>query len=313
MSSYVPPGLVYFAASSTLMMMLSLQRRRAALSRVGARMASAIKDGLSEAGPSACDGCDVKPNNMIGSVKPYDRHVIICAPSDAWESDIGKHADAFPYTLIRFLEEGKPKKEPKDEEKEKQVVDDSKMESTESKEGKKSKGCKLKITALHEPTTHFTAQTHLCSVLVYPDNLLFRLAEPQLLAFSRLLQLPQPLKQHTLQQAGYDCTPPPWKRLALVCTHGSRDKRCGRAGPQVLDELNRLLAEQGVAPDDISVRASSHIGGHKFAGTMIVYPEGQWYGRVTKSTVPELLEHIKKGAVLEKCSRGATSSKVLQW
>jgi hypothetical protein len=81
----------------------------------------------------------------------------------------------------------------------------------------------------------------------------------------------------------------------------------------VIAELNRLLMEQGVAAEDISVRASSHIGGHEFAGTMIVYPEGQWYGRVEKSNVSELLEHIQKGEVMEECSRGATSSKVLQW
>ncbi|KAJ1423493.1 Sucraseferredoxin-like protein [Ochromonadaceae sp. CCMP2298] len=267
---------------------------------------------MAEAG-GGCDICDVK-NNMIGSVKPYDRHVIICAPSDAWESDISKHADAFPYSLIRFLEQGKPK-EPRD--KEKKVVDGmlesiekKGQEGQEGREGRESK-CKVKLTALHEPTTHSTAQAHLCSVLVYPDNLLFRLAEPQLEAFSGLLLQPQPLSQHTLQQAGYECAPPPWKRLALVCTHGSRDKRCGAEGPQVMGELNRLLAEQGV--QDIAVRASSHIGGHEFAGTMIVYPEGQWYGRVAKDTVGELLEHIKTGAVLEKCSRGAASSKVLQW
>jgi (2Fe-2S) ferredoxin len=276
---------------------------------------------MAEAG-GGCDICDVK-NNMIGSVKPYDRHVIICAPSDAWESDISKHADAFPYSLIRFLEAGK-QKEPRDDEKK---VVGGKMDSTEKEdqggkvgqegkegqegqEGRESK-CKVKLTALHEPTTHSAAQAHLCSVLVYPDNLLFRLAEPQLEAFSGLLLQPHPLSQHTLQQAGYECAPPPWKRLALVCTHGSRDKRCGVMGPQVMGELNRLLAEQGVR--DMAVRASSHIGGHEFAGTMIVYPEGQWYGRVTKDTAGELLEHIKTGAVLEKCSRGAASSKVLQW
>jgi hypothetical protein len=53
------------------------------------------------------------------------------------------------------------------------------------------------------------------------------------------------LIRHTpYDKAGYDCAPPHWKKLALVCTHGSRDKRCGRAGPIVIAELNRLLAEQ---------------------------------------------------------------------
>jgi hypothetical protein len=248
----VPSGLFFFAATSTLMMLLSVQRRRiqdigyrTALSRVGARMASAIKKSLAEAGPESseapggCDGCDVgikptKPNNMLGSVKAYDRHVIIYT-SDAWESDIDKQSDSFPYSLIRFLEEGKPKKEQKepkdkepkdretkDREKEKEKekekgVDGGTVWSAESKgkegkEGKEGK-CKVKLTALHEPTTpttptssphtsHHAHTSHLCRVLVYPDNLLFSLTEAQLQPFSRLLTQPQPLTQRTLQQVG---------------------------------------------------------------------------------------------------------------
>jgi len=33
----------------------------------------------------------------------------------------------------------------------------------------------------------------------------------------------------------------------------------------------------------------SHIGGHKYAGNVIVYPSGTWYGRVTPCHVPHLL------------------------
>ena len=116
----------------------------------------------------------------------------------------------------------------------------------------------------------------------------------------------------------FGVTSPPWDKLILVCVHNERDKRCGRAGPQVIDEFNSLLSKKKQQQDgkfvqNIAVRGSSHIGGHQYAGTMIVYPEGRWYGRITKSNTAELLENIVNNTVYSKCERGITSSKLLQW
>jgi len=66
----------------------------------------------------------------------------------------------------------------------------------------------------------------------------------------------------------------------LVCTHASRDKRCGRSGPQVLNALQDLLKEKGVGTDKVYVDASSHVGGHKYAGVVVVFPPGDYYGYV---------------------------------
>ncbi|ETN36615.1 uncharacterized protein HMPREF1541_08893 [Cyphellophora europaea CBS 101466] len=64
----------------------------------------------------------------------------------------------------------------------------------------------------------------------------------------------------------------------LICSHNSRDTRCGVLGPLLVSEFKRLLppslqldAEQGTR-----VAGISHIGGHKWAGNVIVYIPRGW-------------------------------------
>jgi hypothetical protein len=63
-------------------------------------------------------------------------------------------------------------------------------------------------------------------------------------------------------------------RDIVVCTHGSRDVCCGRFGYQVYDILRRRYMVRG----KIRVWRSSHIGGHRFAPTLIDYPEARYWG-----------------------------------
>lgn len=98
-----------------------------------------------------------------------------------------------------------------------------------------------------------------------------------------------------------------WKTVILVCVHGSRDNRCGRAGPQVIEELNNQLLQRSISKESITVAGCSHIGGHKYAGVLVVYPEGDWYGMISKRNVSDLLEHIAAGKKYLKCWRGNES------
>ncbi len=65
-------------------------------------------------------------------------------------------------------------------------------------------------------------------------------------------------------------------RDLLVCTHGGRDVCCGKFGYPVFDLLRRRHA----APGNLRVWRTSHIGGHRFAPTMIDYPEGRLWGHL---------------------------------
>eukprot|EP01117_Protostelium_nocturnum_P004573 TRINITY_DN1648_c0_g1_i4.p1 TRINITY_DN1648_c0_g1~~TRINITY_DN1648_c0_g1_i4.p1 ORF type:complete len:264 (+),score=69.67 TRINITY_DN1648_c0_g1_i4:213-1004(+) len=105
-------------------------------------------------------------------------------------------------------------------------------------------------------------------------------------------------------EEGVVCTelksePVTWGHLVLVCTHGTRDKRCGRIGPQVVDQLKKMLDEKGLTEGkDVAVRGSSHLGGHKYAAVVVVYPEGDWYGQMTAKNANDLLDAYTKHKVI---------------
>ena len=73
-------------------------------------------------------------------------------------------------------------------------------------------------------------------------------------------------------------------RDIVVCTHGSRDVCCGRFGYQVYDILRRRYMVRG----KIRVWRSSHIGGHRFAPTLIDYPEARYWGHLEPWAAEEL-------------------------
>lgn len=55
-------------------------------------------------------------------------------------------------------------------------------------------------------------------------------------------------------------------RDLLVCTHGARDRCCGAMGT--------TLAMRTQPNDGLHVRRTSHLGGHRFAPTALLLPEG---------------------------------------
>lgn len=89
-----------------------------------------------------------------------------------------------------------------------------------------------------------------------------------------------------------------------VCTHGSRDCRCGVAGTDLLDTLNAEVSkhesrqtqpagaysESGLHHGKkVKVFGVSHVGGHKWAANALLYPHGDWYGNLRDSDAPLLL------------------------
>ncbi|KAL4568309.1 hypothetical protein LXL04_023918 [Taraxacum kok-saghyz] len=95
----------------------------------------------------------------------------------------------------------------------------------------------------------------------------------------------------------------------FVCAHSSRDKRCGFCGPILIKKFKEEAESRGLK--NIFVTACSHVGGHKYAGNLIIYSLqnnkvcGHWYGYVAPDDVPELLDnHIGKGQIIERLWRG---------
>ncbi|KAJ4201810.1 hypothetical protein NW767_006348 [Fusarium falciforme] len=133
--------------------------------------------------------------------------------------------------------------------------------------------------------------------------------------------------------------------LVLICGHGGRDARCGIMAPVLetefkeklrsegldvlegavqvpigLEEVQRIQGEAGPEGTTARVGLISHIGGHKFAGNVIIYlpphmkmgdmphplaGHGIWYGRVEPKNVEGIVkETILKGNVVADMFRG---------
>ncbi len=75
-------------------------------------------------------------------------------------------------------------------------------------------------------------------------------------------------------------------RNILVCTHGSHDACCGKFGLPVYETLRYGYA--AASERRLRVWRTSHIGGHRFAPTLIDLPEGRYWGRLE----PEALENL---------------------
>lgn len=69
--------------------------------------------------------------------------------------------------------------------------------------------------------------------------------------------------------------------LFLVCVHGRRDRCCALRGMPVYSELTALAPER--------TWQTTHLGGHRFAATMLVLPEGICYGRVEANEMAALM------------------------
>ncbi len=74
--------------------------------------------------------------------------------------------------------------------------------------------------------------------------------------------------------------------LLVVCAHGKRDPCCARAGRPLYEGLRE-------AADEGWVWQSTHVGGDRFAGNLVCFPEGVYYGRVTRLAALDVLsEHL---------------------
>lgn len=87
--------------------------------------------------------------------------------------------------------------------------------------------------------------------------------------------------------------------LALVCTNGRRDRCCAVLGRPLASEL----AASGVE----GVWEVTHLGGHRFAPTVLVLPYGYAYGRVEAHAVKEVLHRAQEGRIVVDGCRGSSA------
>ncbi|MFQ6171181.1 sucrase ferredoxin [Oryzobacter sp. R7] len=86
--------------------------------------------------------------------------------------------------------------------------------------------------------------------------------------------------------------------MLLVCTHGVRDACCAVRGRPIVATLARAL------PDE--VWECTHLGGHRFSGTLLSLPDGTCLGRLDPDTALATVTSLREGAVDAAFLRGTS-------
>ncbi|MGO4593440.1 sucrase ferredoxin [Leifsonia sp. 2TAF2] len=87
--------------------------------------------------------------------------------------------------------------------------------------------------------------------------------------------------------------------IYAVCTHARHDQCCAVRGRPVVEALAAVHPEL--------TWECSHLGGDRFAATMVVFPEGLLYGRVGADDAATVVEQHAAGRVVPGLLRGRTS------
>lgn len=84
--------------------------------------------------------------------------------------------------------------------------------------------------------------------------------------------------------------------LWLVCTNGRRDRCCAEVGRPVAAALAQRWPE--------ATWETTHLGGHRFSGTLLALPSGHTLGRLAADTAVEACAELERGEVPVALSRG---------
>lgn len=87
--------------------------------------------------------------------------------------------------------------------------------------------------------------------------------------------------------------------LVAVCAHGKHDQCCAVRG--------RAAAARIAAAHPEATWECSHLGGDRFAATMLILPEGLCYGRVDATDGAALVDLYREGKLDNRFLRGRTS------
>jgi hypothetical protein len=102
----------------------------------------------------------------------------------------------------------------------------------------------------------------------------------ELSAYDELLEL----------DLGAEVGEPLERPLLVVCTHGKRDPCCARYGRPLYEGLREET-------DDDWVWQSTHVGGDRFAGNLVCFPEGLYFGRVSRPEAVDVLAEYLAGRI----------------
>jgi len=99
--------------------------------------------------------------------------------------------------------------------------------------------------------------------------------------------------------------PPPYLRHVFVCTNERPDtdpRGCckARGSEEVLSALKQAVKEKGLA-GKVRANASRCLAACAQGPSVVVYPEGVWYGKVSQAAAEEIVSsHLMTGVPVER-------------
>ncbi|KAH8548578.1 Sucrase/ferredoxin-like-domain-containing protein [Umbelopsis sp. PMI_123] len=240
---------------------------------------------------------------LLGSTKPYSRHVLIATGKSDWLSHIDEENGTVAAALLSHMNKVSPP---------------FRILTTNTS-----------LTATHSTLPGST------DVVVLPDNILVSNVTTSNVAqfYDLFLATPLPSKADSALpdlkgNTELVVTKNIYTSMILLCSHRRRDKRCGVTAPILAQEFDHVLRQRDIHEGEggTALVMVSHIGGHKFAGNIILYTNegrrGIWYGRVNPCHCEAIVDQsLIGGKVIKELYRGSMThsfddektSAELQW
>jgi len=273
---------------------------------------------------------------LMGSVKPYGRHLLISTGKADWVHSIDEEDGSVAQGLFRAL--------------------------YESKYGGRKRDGEARIMMSNTSFAPSRIGSGKTEVVVMPEWKIVRnvSVDTSQQFVKRYIDASEEGKESVLSDEVL-----PFHSVVLICSHGKRDKRCGVTARYLVKAFEsglrrrdiyrsfddtRTEAQGGVKGGGTVIGTLSHVGGHKFAGNVIIYrrrtrsmeelheklknvlltnaenpedadkvsetvkddvqAEGIWLGRVEPKHVEAIIEEvILKGKVFKELYRGGLPSK----
>ncbi|GAA5871484.1 hypothetical protein JCM16303_000768 [Sporobolomyces ruberrimus] len=232
---------------------------------------------------------------LIGSAPSYPRHLVIHTPqrSTAWPSHLESVSPLYKHLGEKWSKSSETRLK---------ELGFGVSEGGDKATGQSEVWDPSKSKFDQPPTNINDGSEEVYSATLYPDFLHFsEFSLSSLPSFEQsFLSLPPPTPSTSTSSPSSEAR----STHIYVCTHGSRDCRCGDLGEKLyqslLSEIKRRklggeLTSSEEGREGVRIGRIAHIGGHKYAANALVYREGgncDWYGLLNEQDVPTLIDTI---------------------
>ncbi|KAI8598593.1 Sucrase/ferredoxin-like-domain-containing protein [Dissophora ornata] len=248
---------------------------------------------------------------LLYSVKPYTRHVLISTGKEDWESHIDDDKSSLAYHLSRAIDDGQRQiREATGDSPDRIILTNS------SRKAEDWNGPGWQVIVLPDQIVVNNVTADQC------NDFFEAFLKPSVGSVNLVVPAAPDVDAPGLGQASKaeitvgktTFIASRWqpKAAIMICSHKRRDKRCGVTAPILKKEFTRILRSKDLYGDcegDVEIWMISHIGGHKFAGNVIVHKtEGLavWYGRVEPCHSQAIVEAtVERGEVIRELYRGS--------